>query len=110
MEQHNLDELHTKFLAILPRIELHGRIYFRHLNPHNKADAIQEMCSLAWKWLLRLDEQGKDPADFLMSFTTFLARAVNSGRRGRRRLWSSTISGVFRTQDSCRRIRGAGLC
>ena len=82
MEQRNhLDELHSRFLDILPRIELHGRIYFRHLNPDRKADAIQEMCSLAWKWFLRLDEQGKDPADFLMSFTTFLARSVNSGRR-----------------------------
>jgi hypothetical protein len=81
MEQRKLDELHAKFLTILPRIELHGRIYFRHLNPDRKADAIQEMCSLAWKWFLHLDEQGKDPADFLMSFTTFLARAVNSGRR-----------------------------
>jgi hypothetical protein len=81
MEQRKLDELHAKYLSILPRIELHGRIYFRHLDPHRKDDAIQEMCSLAWKWFLRLDEQGKDPADFLMSFTTFLARSVNSGRR-----------------------------
>jgi hypothetical protein len=81
MEQRKIDELHAKFLAILPRIELHGHIYFRHLDPHRKADAIQEMRALAWKWFLRLDEQGKDPADFLMSFTTFLARAVNSGRR-----------------------------
>jgi hypothetical protein len=82
MEQRkHLDELHAKFLAILPRIELHGRIYVRHLSADRKADAIQEMQALAWKWFLRLDEKGKDPADFLMSFTTFLARAVNSGRR-----------------------------
>src|SRR5262249_575036 len=82
MEKSNpLDELHSRFLTILPRIELHGRIYFRHLSPDRKADAIQEMCSLAWKWFLRLDEQGKDPVEFLMSFTTFLARSVNSGRR-----------------------------
>jgi hypothetical protein len=82
MERRNhLDELHFRFLDILSRIELHGRIYFRHLSPDRKADAIQEMCSLAWKWFLRLDQKGKDPAEFLMSFTTFLARAVNSGRR-----------------------------
>jgi hypothetical protein len=81
MEQRKFDELHSRFLDILPKIELHGHIYFRHLNPDRKADVIQEMCSLGWKWFLRLDEQGKDPADFLMSFTTFLARAVNSGRR-----------------------------
>ena len=58
MEQRKLDELHAKYLSILPKIELHGRIYFRHLSPDRKADAIQEMCSLAWKWFLRLDEQG----------------------------------------------------
>jgi len=81
MEQRKLDELHAKYLSILPKIELHGHIYFRHLNPDRKADAIQEMRALAWKWFLRLHEQGKDPADFLMSFTTFLARSVNSGRR-----------------------------
>ena len=73
--------MHVVFMALLPKIELHGRIYFRHLRPHNKADAIQEMRALAWKWFLRLHERGRDPADFLTAFTTLLARAVNSGRR-----------------------------
>ena len=81
MEQRKLDELHAKYLSILPRIELHGRIYFRHLDPHRKADAIQEMRALAWKWLLAINRQGKDPAQFMMAFSTYLARAVNSGRR-----------------------------
>jgi hypothetical protein len=66
---------------ILPRVEQHGRIYFRHLRPDTKADAVQEMRALAWKWFLQLDKHGKDPADFLKAFTTYLARAVNSGRR-----------------------------
>jgi hypothetical protein len=73
--------LHASFLAILPRIERHGRIYFRHLSPHRRADAVQEMRALGWKWLLQLHEHGKDPACFLKAFTTYLARAVNSGRR-----------------------------
>ena len=75
------DHLHVVFLALLPRIELHGRIYFRHLRPHHKADAIQEMRALAWQWFLRLHERGRNPADFMTAFTTLLARAVNSGRR-----------------------------
>ena len=29
-----LAELHARFLLILPRVELHGRIYFRHLRHH----------------------------------------------------------------------------
>ncbi len=78
----NLAELHARFLAILPRVELHGRIYFRHLRcPHRRADALQEMRALAWQWFLRLHERGRDPADFLKGFTTLLAKAVNSGRR-----------------------------
>jgi hypothetical protein len=77
-----LAELHARFLSLLPRIELHGRIYFRHVRcPHQKADAIQEMCALAWKWFLRLHERGRDPADFAKGFISLLARAVNSGRR-----------------------------
>jgi hypothetical protein len=77
-----LAELHARFLSLLPRIELHGRIYFRHLRcPHQKADAIQEMCALAWKWFLRLHQRGRDPAEFVKGFVGLLARAVNSGRR-----------------------------
>jgi len=74
-------ELHVRFLALLPRIELHGRIYFRHLRGHKKADAIQEMRALAWKWFVRLVQCGKDPSEFLVTFNRLLARAVNAGRR-----------------------------
>jgi hypothetical protein len=78
----NLIALHSAFLAILPRIELHGQIYFRHLRcPQSKEDAIQEMRSLAWKWLLRLTRKGKDVNDFPVTFVHLLARAVASGRR-----------------------------
>jgi hypothetical protein len=75
-------ELEDAFLALLPHIETHGRIYFRHIQcPSQKADAIQEMRALGWKWLVRLHERGKDPSCFLRAFVTYLARAVNSGRR-----------------------------
>jgi hypothetical protein len=74
-------ELHERFLDLLPRIELHGRIFFRHLRQQRKEESIQEMRALAWKWFVRLARRGKYPADFLMTFNTFLARAVNNGRR-----------------------------
>jgi hypothetical protein len=77
----HLAELHTQFLVILPRVELHGRIYFRFLSTDRKAELIQEMRALAWKWYLQLNERGKNPSDFMKAFTTLLARAVNSGRR-----------------------------
>jgi hypothetical protein len=94
--------LHAQFLLILPRIELHGRIYFRHLTcPHEKGDAIQEMRALAWKWLVRLHERGKDPSCFLKAFTTYLARAVRSGRR---------LAGTEKAKDvmspTCQKRRG----
>jgi hypothetical protein len=76
-----IPRLHARFLALVPRIELHGHIYFRHLRSHEKADAIQEMLALAWQWFLRLRRRGRDPNDFVMGFVRLLAKAVNSGRR-----------------------------
>jgi hypothetical protein len=78
----HLASLHARFNTLLPKIELHGRIYFRHVRcPHRKAELLQDMRSLAWKWLLRLNEQDKDVSQFVTGFITLLARAVNSGRR-----------------------------
>jgi hypothetical protein len=77
----HLAALHAQFLVILPRVELHGRIYFRFLSPDQKADLIQEMRALAWKWYLQLNERGKNPCEFMKAFTTLLARAVFCGRR-----------------------------
>ena len=50
----SLDALHQGFLAILPRVELHARVFFRHLKcPHRKEDAVQEVVAISWKWFLR---------------------------------------------------------
>jgi hypothetical protein len=88
---HCLVDLHARFLLILPRVELHGRIYFRHLRcRHRKADLIQEMRALAWKWFLSLHRRGKDPLDFVKGFVSLLARAVHSGRR---------LAGMLRAKD-----------
>jgi hypothetical protein len=86
-----MEEMHARFLLILPRVELHAHIYFRHVRcPHRREDAVQEMRCLAWKWFLCLHERGRDPADFLTGFVTLLARAVNSGRR---------LAGMARAKD-----------
>jgi len=75
-------DLQDRFLSILPRIELHGRIYFRAIKCRDRrADAIQEMRSLAWKWFVRLAERGKDAGEFVSALATFAAKAVQSGRR-----------------------------
>ena len=98
--------LHTAFLALLPRLELHGRIVFRHVRcPQQREDAIQEMRALAWLWFVRLTRRGKDPGDFPSALTTFAAQAVQSGRR---------LCGQDRPNDvlspHARRRRGFTVC
>jgi hypothetical protein len=76
------DREHARFLAALPRIEQHARIFFRGVCcPHRKADLIAEVRSLCWKWWRRLVKRGKDPATFVSTLATFAAKAVKSGRR-----------------------------
>src|SRR5262245_27267003 len=73
--------LQARFLLILPRIELHGRISFRYLRcPALRDDAVAEVVALAWKWHLRLAERGKDATEFPSALATFAARAVKAGR------------------------------
>lgn len=74
--------LHSSFLSILPRIELHARIFFRHVKcPNKKDDCIAEVAAIAWKWFQRLAEKGKDATQFVSALATLAARAVSSGRR-----------------------------
>ena len=52
--------LHAHFLAMLPRIELHARIRFRHLKcQHSKEDAVAETVALCWHWFIRLMRPAK---------------------------------------------------
>jgi hypothetical protein len=74
--------LQARFLSILPRIELHGRVSFRHVPcPGRRADAIAEMVALAWAWHLRLAERGKDSTRFPGALAVYAARAVRAGRQ-----------------------------
>jgi hypothetical protein len=74
--------LRAEFASILSRVETHARIYFRGVKcPHRKADCVAETVALAWKWLLRLAERGKDANQFPSALATLAARAVRSGRK-----------------------------
>jgi hypothetical protein len=74
--------LQARFLSILPRIELHGRISFRHLRCADaRADAVAEVVAIAWRWHLGLAQRGKDATQFPATLATFAARAVRAGRR-----------------------------
>ena len=74
--------LQETFMAVLPKIETHASIAFRHIRcPATRADKIAEAIALGWKWFVRLHERGKDINEFVMHFVTLVARAVKSGRR-----------------------------
>jgi hypothetical protein len=63
-------------------VERHARVFFRHLKcPDRKQDAVNECLALAWKWFVRLAEQGKDASQFPSALADFAARRVNGGRR-----------------------------
>jgi hypothetical protein len=77
-----LEYLHAAFLAIVPRIERHGEIYFRHVRcPHRRADFIAEMVAVSWRWFVRATQKGKDVNQFVTALATYAARHVRSGRR-----------------------------
>lgn len=77
-----MNPLHARFLLLLPRIEAHAQIYFRHTRcAADRADNIAETIALAWQWFIQLDQRGKDAADFVTTFAVFAVRAVRCGRR-----------------------------
>jgi len=78
-----LAALHAAFLThVLPRVERHGRVYFRHVRCRDrKEELLAELRGLAWKWFLALVRRGKDVLAFVSALASYAARAVNSGRR-----------------------------
>ena len=80
---HSLHPLQAVFLAdVLPRVERHGRVYFRHIKcPDRREEQLAELRALAWEWYVRLVRRGKNVLAFVSALATYVARAVNSGRR-----------------------------
>jgi hypothetical protein len=78
----SLDARQKQFLEIMPRIETHARIHFRHLHcPGKRDDAIQECLAVAWRWFLRASQKGKEPSEFVSALATYAVRHVRSGRK-----------------------------
>ena len=74
--------IRSRFRAIVPRIKTHGKVYFRGVKcPDQKREFIAEMLALAWKWFVRLYQQGKDPMQFPSALASFAAKHVSNGRR-----------------------------
>lgn len=80
--QPTLEQLQDCFLAIVPIIRRHRRVYFRLVtSDEKKEDLIEEMVALAWNWFVRMAQKGKDATQFPSTLATFAARAVRSGHR-----------------------------
>jgi hypothetical protein len=74
--------LHAGFLSLLPRIETHAKIRFRHIRcPGRRDDLVAEAVAIGWKWYLRAITSGKDPTEFPAAFASLAASHACSGRR-----------------------------
>ena len=71
----------AQFLAVLPAIETHAKISFRHLDPENRAEMIQEVICNACCAFKRLAELGKTD----LAYAGVLARyGVAQAKNGRK--------------------------
>jgi hypothetical protein len=74
--------LQSHFLAVLPRIEGHARVRFRHIRcPDRRDDAVAEAVAVAWESFLRLVEEEEDIQEFGTTLADFAVGRVLSGRR-----------------------------
>ena len=70
------------FVAVMPRIVLHARIYFRRMPCGDaRENAVAETVALTWKWFVGLVQKGKHPESFVSVLAAYATRAVRSGRR-----------------------------
>lgn len=85
------DDLHTEFLAILPRIERHARIRFRDVAcADRREEFVAESVALAWAGYRALVRKGKDVTQFVSALAGYAARAARCGRR---------VAGMDRARD-----------
>jgi hypothetical protein len=77
-----VDTAESRFVSLLPVIELHARFAFRGVRClFTRDDRIADAVALAWKCFVRLAEKGKDVEGFKTTFASTVARSVSCGRR-----------------------------
>ena len=77
-----MTHLHSRFLAVLPRIQAHADYAFRFVRcVAKRSDWIAEAIALAWKWFAELEQRGRDAAKFISAIAAFAVKAVKCGRR-----------------------------
>src|SRR5262249_13921066 len=86
----DVDQLQTKFLSVLPGVELHDRIHCHERCRQTRDDQIAEAIALAWSWYIRLATRGIGGADFPTALATYAVKSVGCGRR---------VAGMVKTND-----------
>jgi hypothetical protein len=71
---------HAAFVSLLPRLQTHARVRFRHLDPVDREEAVADVVAYGFLSFLRLRRRGKDPTAFPAVFAHFVASAVSNGR------------------------------
>ena len=75
------ETLHRQFVdSILPAVDRHAGIQFRHVRGQDRDDAVQETKAVAWQLFVLATESGKDPTSFPTYIAAFAVRRVRSGR------------------------------
>jgi hypothetical protein len=82
---------HAEFLSLVPGVEAHARIRFRHLNPSDREEAVADAVAYGFASFLRLTRRGKEPTAFPVAFSRFTAQAVSNGRAVGRRFTSRDV-------------------
>lgn len=77
----NVAALKEAFVTkILPVIERHARVVFRHLGPEARQEAQQNMATIAWGWCRRISDSGRDPTTFTTTIADLAAKHHRAGR------------------------------
>lgn len=84
---------YAAFVSLVPALQTHARVRFRHLNPVDREEAVADVVAYGFLSFLRLTGRGKAPTAFPAVFAHFVARAVSNGRGVVRRLSTRDLMG-----------------
>ena len=74
------DDPAANFLAVMPAVQNHARIRFRHLPAEQRQEAIAEAVAAAYVSYMKLDQQQKLPQAFVSTLASYAVRHVVQGR------------------------------
>jgi hypothetical protein len=95
---------HKVFLRLVPKIRQHAQIQFRHANPADREEAVQEVIARSLIQFLRLLELDKEHLIFAGPLARYAISQVRGGRRVGGKLNIRDVSSPY-----CRARKGVSL-